>query len=133
MSRHPAWKKVEERVAAFIDTRRTPLSGGNSGHTRSDTLHPDIYAEIKHGAGCPRSWSGVLDLFESTEELAAAEHKVALLVLHRNRGAKVEEYDAYLRVWVDTGAGTKRSLVVCIPLGEAKKLLMAQLSATSTA
>jgi len=41
------WKRAERKVAEFLQTRRTPLSGGNSGHTRSDTLHAKIFAEVK--------------------------------------------------------------------------------------
>ncbi len=40
-------KKYELRVAKFFGTKRTPLSGSNSGHTHSDTLHPRLYIEVK--------------------------------------------------------------------------------------
>lgn len=40
-------KQQERRVSRFFGVERTPLSGGASRHTRSDTLHPDLYIEIK--------------------------------------------------------------------------------------
>lgn len=40
-------KTQERRVARFFGTERTPLSGGASRHTRSDTLHPTLYLEVK--------------------------------------------------------------------------------------
>lgn len=48
-------KAFESRVAKFFQTRRTPLSGINSGHTGSDTLHPDLFIECKHH-GDPSIW-----------------------------------------------------------------------------
>ncbi len=43
------WKNVERRIAKRFGTVRTPLSGSNSGITKSDTLHKFIFNEIKHG------------------------------------------------------------------------------------
>ncbi len=41
-------KIYERRVAKYFGTNRTPLSGINSRHdTYSDTLHPDLYIEVK--------------------------------------------------------------------------------------
>ncbi len=42
-----AWKSLERRIAKKFGTYRTPLSGGSSRHTASDTLHPELYIEIK--------------------------------------------------------------------------------------
>lgn len=71
------WKAVERRVAEMFGTDRTPLSGGSSRHTRSDTLHPRLYIEIKHRARNP--W---ITLFrEEVEPLAAKEGKVPLVIL----------------------------------------------------
>jgi len=44
------WKSVELRIAKAFGTARTPLSGSNSRHTSSDTLHSKLYIEIKHGS-----------------------------------------------------------------------------------
>ena len=78
--------KADERwYAARLGTTRAPLSGGNSRHTRSDTLDPDIYLEVKTGRSFPRSWDGWQKLFLATEERAGDEGKVAVLVLHPHR------------------------------------------------
>ena len=37
------WKARERQVARFFNTNRTPLSGGSSRHTRSDSLHKDLF------------------------------------------------------------------------------------------
>ncbi|KKN05244.1 hypothetical protein LCGC14_1089370 [marine sediment metagenome] len=80
------WKAFERRVAAYLNTRRTPLSGAMSGHnTHSDTLHPDLYVECK--------WQGtksaVLTLWDDTVAKAKREGKIPLLAMHR-RGSRVE-------------------------------------------
>jgi hypothetical protein len=99
MSGEPAWKKVERAVAHFWGTERTPLSGGNSRHgTHSDTLHPKVYIELKHGRACPPTWAGILKLFADVEQKAELERKRAVLVLHPKRLPRVEEWPTYLRV-----------------------------------
>jgi hypothetical protein len=52
------WKEFERRVARAFGTERTPLSGGNSKHTHSDTLHPELYIECKSNFQHPllREW-----------------------------------------------------------------------------
>ncbi len=71
------WKAREREAAAFFGTRRTPLSGGNSGHgTRSDTLHPDIFVEVK-----VRKRSAIYSLYLATKALAKKENKVPILVI----------------------------------------------------
>ena len=78
--------KADERwYAARLGTVRTPLSGGNSRHTRSDTLDPDIFLEVKTGKSFPVSWDGWARLFDAVSVKADAEGKIAVLVLHRNR------------------------------------------------
>lgn len=47
------WKGGERRIAAMFESKRTPLSGGNSGHTRSDTLHKELFIEVKHSKKYP--------------------------------------------------------------------------------
>jgi hypothetical protein len=70
------WKRFEQRVAAFFGTRRKPLSGGNSGGSRSDSQHEHLFIEAKLRAKSP-----VHRLFAKTEALAAKEGKVPLLAL----------------------------------------------------
>jgi hypothetical protein len=71
------WKAVERRVAEFFGTRRNPLSGENSGHSRSDTLHPDYYIEVKH-----RTKHTTYTLHDETTERAKQEGKTPISVLH---------------------------------------------------
>jgi hypothetical protein len=63
-------------VAEFFGTTRTPLSGGNSGHTRSDTLHDRLFIETKH-----RVVHQVRTLHDSTKIMAKKENKIPLLCL----------------------------------------------------
>jgi hypothetical protein len=96
------WKAVELRIARYIGTRRTPLSGGNDGRTRSDTLHPRLFAEIKHGSAVPRSYKGIVKLFEQVEKLAERENKHPVLILHeKGRWGGVSDYPAYVRLQRD--------------------------------
>ena len=72
-----AWKQVERRVAALFHTRRTPLSGMSSQHgTSADTLHPDIYIEVKY-----RQKHAAVDLFRDTHAKAKKEGKRPVVVL----------------------------------------------------
>ena len=84
-----AWKKFEASVAAFfgvpkrynetgrcVSSGRTPLSGGNSAHTRSDTLHKRLYVECK--------WSqriANIRLWDDTKEKAKREKKIPVVAL----------------------------------------------------
>lgn len=62
------WKGGERRIAKIFGTRRTPLSGGNSGHTRSDTLSSELFIEVKHRKKYPleKLWNKICK--ESKEE-----------------------------------------------------------------
>lgn len=72
------WKQIEAIFAGFFGTRRTPLSGGNSGITRSDSLHPDLFIESKQ-----RKNPAVMNLYENTAKLAKLEDKIPVLGIHR--------------------------------------------------
>lgn len=69
------WKKGESRIAAHFGTTRTPLSGGNSKVTCSDSFHSKLYIETKHSKRPPAS-----KLWQKTKELAKKEGKTPLLV-----------------------------------------------------
>ena len=85
--------KADERwYAARLGTVRTPLSGGNSRHTRSDTLDPDIYLEVKTGRSFPTSWDGWTRLFGTVAVRAAEERKIPVLVLHPNRQPREDAF-----------------------------------------
>jgi len=91
------WKEHERRIAASLGTKRTPLSGGNSGVTRSDSLHPQLFIECKSQARSP-----VNALFRQTCKLAHAENKLPVLALHQ-KGYKgsvaVIDWDTFVGLW----------------------------------
>ena len=110
------WKSVERRIARYLGTERTPLSGGNSRQTRSDTLHPLLYAEIKHGKR-PWTWAAISRLWLDTAEQAGLEGKVPVVIIHRKGVRNVGDYDCYLVVVLarpDTES--LATALVCVPL-----------------
>lgn len=70
------WKAFERRVAKILGTVRTPLSGGNSRHTRSDTLHEDLYVEVKYSGIIAHT--GGKQITIKREVLMEALHNAAL-------------------------------------------------------
>lgn len=72
----PNWKRAERCVAAFFGARRTPLSGSNSGHTGSDTLHPALFVETKY-----RKRFAAVSLWDETAVHAKREGKVPVVAL----------------------------------------------------
>ena len=80
------WKRAERKGATTIGSHRTPLSGGSSRHTRSDTLHPTIYLEMKY-----RKSFAVVSQIRREEEKAKKEGKVAVLGFQQ-RGLKTRYY-----------------------------------------
>ena len=69
-----SWKVAERRLAKLFQTQRNPLSGGNSKHTRSDSLHPVFYLENKHSAR-----SSLRTLFDDTRAKAKTEAKIPVV------------------------------------------------------
>lgn len=76
MTARNTWKSRERQVAEFFGTKRTPLSGGSSGHTRSDTLHGELFIEQKL-----RSKHSVVTLWDETKRLASKEGKIPVVTL----------------------------------------------------
>jgi len=72
-----SWKALERRIAESLGTVRTPLSGGSSRHTTSDTLHPSLYVECKL-----RKASAVHTLFQEVTLEARKEAKIPVVVIH---------------------------------------------------
>jgi len=100
MSPDKSWKALERRVAHALGTTRTPLSGGSSGHTRSDTLHPQLFVEIKY-----RKRFSVCTLFSQVRTLAQKERKVPVLVLHEANhvdSVAVISYRMFARLYKDS-------------------------------
>ena len=74
MNKH--WKNVERRIAAFFGSERTPLSGGNSKITRSDSLHDLLFIETKY-----RKTHSAITLWRNTRQLALSENKTPVCCL----------------------------------------------------
>ena len=73
-----SWKLLERKIAKMFGTERTPLSGGNSRITRSDTLSKDFFIECKL-----RKNPAVWNLYERTEKLAKKEGKIPIVVIKK--------------------------------------------------
>jgi hypothetical protein len=76
MTSRGTWKAAERKVAKFFNTERTPLSGGCSKHTRSDTLHEKIYVENKY-----KKKHTILSLYDDTAMKAKKEKKLPLITI----------------------------------------------------
>ncbi len=74
------WKNLELKIAKLFNTSRTPLSGGNSRHTRSDTLHPDLFISCKYSQSC-----ALQTLYVEENTKAVQEDKIPVLALQRAR------------------------------------------------
>jgi len=72
------WKKIENIFAQWFGSERVPLSGGNSKISRSDSMHPRLFLEVKQ-----RQNPAVANLFENTAELAKKENKIPVLGIHK--------------------------------------------------
>lgn len=83
------FKRAERRVARMLRTRRTPLSGGNSRHTRSDTLHPKLYVEVKL-AKDPPLWDEMLAL---RRRAARQDRRPLILLTHPDAGTRLALMD----------------------------------------
>jgi hypothetical protein len=70
----PNWKRLELRVAKLFNTNRTPLSGGNSRHSRSDSLHDDLFISCKYSQK-----SALQSLYDEENPKAVAEDKLPVL------------------------------------------------------
>ena len=70
------WKNIERKIASFFGSERTPLSGGNSKITRSDSLHDLLFIETKY-----RKKHSAVTLWRETKELADKEGKIPVVCL----------------------------------------------------
>jgi hypothetical protein len=74
-----SWKAGERRAARTLGAERNPLSGGNSGISRSDSTHRHLFIETKHLAK-----QAVWTLHDEVKEKAAREKKLPVLALMKN-------------------------------------------------
>ncbi len=93
-----SWKKLEQKVARLRGTERTPLSGGNSRQTQSDTLDDTFFIECKL-----RKDPAVWNTYKQVEVLAKKEKKVPVLVI-KKKGMHGELFlisDKYLKEFIE--------------------------------
>lgn len=83
MTSRNTWKQLERRVARHLNTERTPLSGGNSRITESDTLSDKYYCEVKLRKRIP-----AYKLFNDTQNKAKKEGKRPIVVLHEKNSKR---------------------------------------------
>lgn len=70
------WKAAERVIARWFGAERNPLSGRNSRHSASDSLHPRLFIETKYA----HRWA-VLTIWRKAVEFARAENKIPLVCL----------------------------------------------------
>ena len=71
------WKARERQAARYFGCPdRNPLSGRNSKHTASDTLHHCLFIEHKH-----RKRHAIVRLWYRVKALALKENKIAVVTL----------------------------------------------------
>ena len=80
----PTWKAVETQIARFFGAERNPLSGQNSRHTKSDSLHKFLYIETKYGKKIPKFFNKTWQEAKANAEL---ENKTPIVCL-KNKGQK---------------------------------------------
>ena len=83
MANKSNFKGMERKIATLLGTYRTPLSGGSSRITRSDTLSADLYVEAKK-----RKNFAIIKLFEDTLEKANLEKKLPVVVIQETGSQK---------------------------------------------
>jgi len=92
------WKKLEQKVAKMRNTQRTPLSGSNSKHTKSDILDSEFFVECKLRKN-PSIWN----LYEQVERNAKKEKKIPVVVI-KKKGKHGELFvvnDKYLKDFIE--------------------------------
>jgi len=106
MTSRATWKARERILAHLFGTERTPLSGGASRHTRSDSLHPRLYLEAKL-----RSQMAIFREFAGVAEKARKEGKIPVLGLaHKgHRGFLIVCRDDDLQAIAEEYRGRKKN------------------------
>lgn len=96
MTSRRSWKAFETRIAKLFNTKRTPLSSGASRHTRSDTLHDNLFIEIKKHDN-PLLLQQYREEFEDIQEMAREEGKVPILI-HGEKYQKDEDAKCVIKL-----------------------------------
>ncbi len=71
------WKAVERKVAKLFGSERSPCSGSPGKVTASDTLHKELFIEVKH-----RAQNAVGTWYKKAREQGRKEGKIPVVVLH---------------------------------------------------
>lgn len=72
-----AWKARERAISDYFrGVGRTPLSGGNSKHTRADVIHDRLFVECKL-----RAKHTAVTLWDAVKKLATRERKTPVVAL----------------------------------------------------
>ena len=98
-----SWKALERKVAKALNSKRNPLSGGSSKHTRGDVIHETLYIEIKH-----RARFSILVLYRQVAALGKSENRIPVLVI-KEKGKKGEvaviDWELFCKLWGARGIG----------------------------
>ena len=95
------WKAIELKAAKSLGAERTPLSGGNSKMTRSDTLDEKLFVEVKY-----RASFSVVSLYRKTLEMARKENKTPVLCLKakgKHGELAVIDWELFVELWKGRG------------------------------
>ena len=81
------WKNVEREVASRFRTSRNVGSGslGREDRSRSDTVHPRLYIEVKYGDWKRWFRKELRDTLELAAENALKESKIPVIALKKKR------------------------------------------------
>jgi hypothetical protein len=91
-----SWKSCESRAGIFLGAKglgksgRAPLSGSNSGTTRSDTPHPTIFCEVKRDKrylSVTKLWHKYFD--NEFKKLKPKDRPILILTLPEEKDGKV--------------------------------------------
>ena len=137
-----SWKAYERKVARFFGSERTPLSGGNSRHTRSDSLHERLYIECKSNMQIKilSDWGDLRRRAKATESIPVvfypdglpsvlfhsdslpiytSDSPTVLDILQCNHCILQHKHDAIMRLYDETqGKAAKEGKVPLLAIGQ---------------
>lgn len=109
------WQKGEQRIAEYFGTHRTPLSGGDSRLTRSDTLHPRLFIEVKH-----RQNEAAINLWDEAKEETKQHGPLThvMMVVELNDRYRLVHSDDLLKQGIECHSKYTKKSFSCITLYE---------------
>lgn len=109
--RRETWKRREREVARDFGAERNPLSGSNSGHSESDSLHERLYIETKG-----RQKHAAVTLYDDTAVKAKREGKTPVVALwepNRKKYLLLVDPDDLQSVAAEQNRGVTHDTRVC--------------------